>query len=108
LRVDLTYQPREARGQKIWLLDLAYPPLDHVDLYLPDGRGGYQQAIASGDAWPFSQRQIKQSDFLFVLALQPGQTQRLYLRVASAGSVQAPLTLWAPTAYLEELTARTY
>lgn len=108
LRVDLTYQPREARGQKIWLLDLAYPPLDHVDLYLSDGRGGYQQAIASGDAWPFSQRQIKQSDFLFVLALQPGQTQRLYLRVASAGSVQAPLTLWAPTAYLEELTARTY
>ncbi|MBX9913193.1 MAG: response regulator [Pseudomonadaceae bacterium] len=108
LRVDLTYQPREASGQKDWLLSLAYPPLDHVDLYLPAAEGGFQLASSSGDAWPFSQRQIKQSDFLFALQLQPGQTQRLYLRVASAGSVQAPLTLWAPTAYLEDLTAHTY
>ena len=108
LRVDLTYQPREARGQKVWLLDLAYPPLDHVDLYLPDAQGGFQLASRSGDAWPFSQRQIKQSGFLFALELQPGQTQRVYLRVASAGSVQAPLSLWAPTAYLEDLTAHTY
>jgi signal transduction histidine kinase/ActR/RegA family two-component response regulator len=108
LRVDLTYQPREARGQKIWLLDLAYPPLDHVDLYVPDDHGGFQLASSSGDAWPFSQRQIKQSGFLFALELQPGQTQRVYLRVASAGSVQAPLTLWAPIAYLEDLTAHTY
>jgi signal transduction histidine kinase/CheY-like chemotaxis protein len=108
LRVDLNYQPQQARGQKTWLLDLAYPPLDHVDLYLPAAEGGYQLASRSGDAWPFSQRQIKQSSFLFELALQPGQAQRVYLRVASAGSVQAPLTLWAPTAYLEELTAHTY
>jgi signal transduction histidine kinase/CheY-like chemotaxis protein len=108
LRVDLHYQPQEARGQKSWLLDLAYPPLDHVDLYLPAVEGGYQLASRSGDFWPFSQRQIKQSSFLFDLSLQPGQTQRVYLRVASAGTVQAPLTLWAPTAYLEDLTARTY
>jgi hypothetical protein len=32
LRVDLDYRPQQASGQKSWLLDLAYPPLDHVDL----------------------------------------------------------------------------
>lgn len=108
LRVDLDYQPLQAHGQKSWLLDLAYPPLDRVDLYLPDGQGGYQLASRSGDFWPFSERQIKQSNFLFDLTLQPGQPQRVYLRVASAGSVQAPLTLWAPSAYLEDITAHTY
>jgi signal transduction histidine kinase len=108
LRVDLNYQPQQALGQKTWLLDLAYPPLDHVDLYLPDGQGGYQLASRSGDFWPFSQRQIKQSSFLFDLSLQPAQPLRIYLRVQTAGSLQAPLTLWAPTAYLEDLTAHTY
>jgi two-component system, sensor histidine kinase LadS len=108
LRLDLDYQPQHASGQKSWLLDLAYPPLDHVDLYLPDGPDGYQLASLSGDFWPFSQRQIKQSSFLFDLSLQPAQPLRVYLRVATAGSLQTPLTLWAPTAYLENLTAHTY
>jgi signal transduction histidine kinase/ActR/RegA family two-component response regulator len=108
LRVDLNYQPQQAHGQKSWLLDLAYPPLDRLDLYLPDGQGGYQLASRSGDFWPFSERQIKQSNFLFDLSLQPGQPLRVYLRLASAGSVQAPLTLWAPSAYLEDITSHTY
>ncbi|MFZ3182994.1 MAG: 7TM diverse intracellular signaling domain-containing protein [Pseudomonas sp.] len=108
LRVDLDYRPQQAQGQKSWLLDLAYPPLDHVDLYVPDGQGGYQLASRSGDFWPFSQRQIKQSSFLFDLSLQPAQPLRVYLRVQTAGSLQTPLTLWAPTAYLEDLTAHTY
>lgn len=108
LRLDLDYQPQSARGQQTWLLELAYPPLDHVDLYQEDGRGGFTLVSRSGDAWPFSQRQIKQSTYLFELQLQPGQPQRLYLRLQTEGSLQAPLTLWAPTAYLEEMPRHTY
>ena len=108
LRLDLDYQPQSARGQQTWLLELAYPPLDHVDLYQEDGRGGFTLVSRSGDAWPFSQRQIKQSTYLFELQLQPGQPQRLYLRLQTEGSLQAPLTLWAPTAYLEEMPHHTY
>ena len=36
------------------------------------------------------------------------QPQRLYLRVQSQGSVQVPVSLWSPVAYLEEQPARIY
>ncbi|MBM7061422.1 response regulator [Pseudomonas sp. UL073] len=108
LRLDLTYRPQQAQGQQSWLLELAYPPLDHVDLYLPDGQGGFRLAQSTGDALPFASRQIRQNNYLFDLALQPGQPQRVYLRLQSQGSIQAPLSLWSPTAYLETQPGRIY
>ncbi|UVE19790.1 response regulator [Pseudomonas sp. LS44] len=108
LRVDLNFRPQVSRGQQAWLLELAYPPLDHVDLYLADERGGFQLIQRTGDALPFSSRQIRQNNYLFELNLQPGQPQRVYLRLQSQGSIQAPLSLWAPTAYLEAQPGRIY
>lgn len=108
LRVDLDYRPRSLGGQQPWLLELAYPPLDHLELYLPDGQGGYRLAQRTGDALPFASREIKQNNYLFSLNLQPNQPQRLYLRLQSQGSIQAPLALWSPQAYLEEQPGRIY
>ena len=108
LRVDLHYQPQGARTPRAWLLELAYPPLDHVDLYLPDESGRFVRVQQTGDALPFSSRQIKQNNYLFELNLDPGQSLRVYLRIQSQGSVQAPLTLWAPNAYLEAQPGRIY
>ena len=108
LQLDLNYRPQARRGQQPWLLEVAYPPLDQIDLYLPDGRGGFQLARRTGDSLPFASRQIAQNNYLFELNLQPNQPQRLYLRVQSQGSVIVPLTLWSPTAYLEEQPARIY
>jgi signal transduction histidine kinase/CheY-like chemotaxis protein len=108
LQLDLNYRPQARRGQQPWLLEVAYPPLDQIELYLPDGHGGFQLAQRTGDALPFASRQIAQNNYVFELNLQPNQPQRLYLRVQSQGSVIVPLTLWSPTAYLEELPARIY
>jgi len=108
LRLDLEYWPMEATGDRNWLLELSYPPLDHIELYLPDADGRFQLAQRTGDALPFDSRQIRQNNYLFELNLQPGQAQRLYLRLESQGSIQAPLTLWAPNAYLEEQPGRIY
>jgi len=108
LRLDLEYRPQSLAGQQPWLLELAYPPLDHLELYLPDGQGGFQLAQRTGDALPFASRQIKQNNYLFELKLQPHQRQRIFLRLQSQGSIQAPLTLWSPRAYLEEQPARIY
>ena len=108
LRVDLQYRVDRSSERSRWWLELAYPPLDHLDLYLPDGRGGYYLAQQSGDALPFSERQIKQRNHLFELELPPNQPQRVYLRLESQGSIQVPLTLWAPLAYLEEQSAHIY
>lgn len=108
LRLDLQYRPQRLGGQQPWLLELAYPPLDHLELYLDDGQGDFQLVQRTGDALPFASREIKQNNYLFELKLQPNQTQRVYLRLQSQGSIQAPLTLWSPTAYLEEQPARIY
>lgn len=108
LRLDLHYLPREAQGDRNWLLELAYPPLDHLELYLPDEAGGFALAQRTGDSLPFDTRQIRQHNYLFELNLEPNQNKRIYLRLESQGSIQAPLTLWAPNAYLEEQPARIY
>lgn len=108
LRLDLEYRPIQAQGPRNWLLELAYPPLDHLELYLPDDRGSFALAQRTGDALPFDTRQIWQNNYLFELNLEPGQSKRIYLRLESQGSIQAPLTLWAPNAYLEEQPGRIY
>ncbi|WP_394561532.1 7TM diverse intracellular signaling domain-containing protein [Aquipseudomonas alcaligenes] len=107
LRVDLDYQSSNPAAKR-WLLELAYPPLDKLDLYLPDGAGGYRLAVRTGDSLPFSSRQIKQNNYLFDLELTPGQPQRVYLRAQSQGSMQMPLGLWAPDAFIEAQPARIY
>lgn len=48
LRLDLQYLPRQEQGARSWLLELAYPPLDHLELYLPDDSGSF--ALASAPA----------------------------------------------------------
>ena len=108
LRLDLQYLPRQEQGARSWLLELAYPPLDHLELYLPDDSGSFALAQRTGDTLPFDSRQIRQNNYLFELSLEPGQTKRIYLRLESQGSIQAPLTLWSPNAYLEEQPGRIY
>ncbi|MGK9066646.1 sensor histidine kinase [Stutzerimonas chloritidismutans] len=105
LRLDLDYRASE---RSRWWLELAYPPLDLLELYLPDGQGGYRLAGRSGDRLPFSEREIHQRNHLFELQMAPGQAKRVYLRLESEGSIQVPLTLWAPVAYLEEQSAHIY
>lgn len=108
LKIDLQYRPTNPAAQRTWLLELAYPPLDHLDLYLPDARGDYQKVWQTGDALPFASREIRQNNYLFNLDFTPGQTQTVYLRLQSQGSIQAPVTLWSSTAYLEEQPVRLY
>ncbi|WP_256590855.1 MULTISPECIES: 7TM-DISM domain-containing protein [unclassified Pseudomonas] len=108
LKIDLRYHPTNPATHRTWLLELAYPPLDHLDLYLPDAAGNYQLVRQTGDALPFASREIRQNNFLFNLDFTPDQTQTLYLRLQSQGSIQAPVTLWSSTAYLEEQPLRLY
>jgi len=108
LKIDLHYRPTHPAAQRTWLLELAYPPLDHLDLYLPDAGGGYRLARQTGDALPFDSREIRQNNYLFDLNFTPDQTQTVYLRLQSEGSIQAPVTLWSSTAFLEEQPVRLY
>lgn len=108
LKIDLQYRPGNPTAQRSWLLELAYPPLDHLDLYVPDEAGGFRLAERTGDALPFDSRQIRQNNYLFNLNFSPHEHKTVYLRLASEGSIQAPLSLWSTTAYLEAQPVRLY
>lgn len=108
VRVDLHYRPQVAQDARRWLLEVAYPPLDSLQLYLADGRGGYRLARDTGDTKPWASREIRQGNYLFEIELQPNQPQRAYLRVQSEGSIQVPLSLWSQHAYLEAQPGRIY
>ncbi|NWE47358.1 hybrid sensor histidine kinase/response regulator [Pseudomonas gingeri] len=108
LKVDLTYQPKNPDARRTWLLEMAYPPMDHIDLYLPDASGEYRLAQRTGDELPFASRPIRQNNYLFELDFAPGESKTVYLRLQTEGSVQAPLSLWSSQAYLEEQPVRLY
>jgi signal transduction histidine kinase len=108
LRVKLTYRPTNPVASADWLLELAYPPMDHVDLYLASDTAQPSLTWKTGDMLPFQTRQIKQNNYLFDLNLNAGETKTVYLRLESHGSMQAPLNLWASHAYIEEQPSRLY
>jgi PAS domain S-box-containing protein len=81
------------------LLELAYPPLDHVDFYTP--LAGRWQRQASGDQLPFAQRAVAHRNHVVPVAVAPGPTATFYLRLESEGTLSAPLRLWRQTALWE-------
>jgi len=82
-----------------WLLVLDYALLDEVDLYVRDVDGRVEHA-ASGDLRPFAQRAVSYREPNFWLTLTPGRPLDLLLRTQSRSSMQVPLTLYAPSAFL--------
>ncbi|GAC1604333.1 MAG: hypothetical protein NVS3B2_09790 [Ramlibacter sp.] len=82
-----------------WLLEVAYPPLDRIELFSV-GPGGFVRQTA-GVFLPFSTRVVPHRNHVLPLTLQPGTDETLYLRVQSEGSVTVPATLWQPAAMWE-------
>lgn len=78
-----------------WLLELAYPPLDSVEVYSPAPGEGWRRQ-AGGDSVPFAQKPLAHRNHVFPVALPPGAQTTLYLRVRSGGTVSAPVGLWRP------------
>ena len=94
LRVELQAPPR---SDPAWLLELAYPPLDHVELYSPAPQGGWQRQLA-GDLEPFANRPVPHRNHVLPVTLPAGKGSTVYLRLTSQGTMAAPLRLWRPAA----------
>ncbi|MBB6599648.1 diguanylate cyclase [Luteimonas sp. MC1825] len=90
----------ENRAEPRWLLVQAYPLSDHIDLYVryPDGRIEHR---AGGDTLPFAARSIRYRHPNFLLDLPVGQRVELLIRVQSQSSMQVPLVLYTPSAFIE-------
>jgi PAS domain S-box-containing protein len=83
-----------------WLLEVAPPYLDAVDVYLPQPDGRIEHAHV-GDLLPFDQRAIAYRHFLIPLPLAVATDQTLYLRLENKDNLLASVTLWEPTAFVQ-------
>ncbi len=94
LRITLNTQPEAPAS---WLLEVAYPPLDEIELYVSNPAGGFDRQLG-GDSRPFSSRIVPHRNHVLPVTLQPGKAGTLYMRVASLGTLAAPVRLWQPAA----------
>jgi diguanylate cyclase (GGDEF)-like protein/PAS domain S-box-containing protein len=93
LRATLRRQPSAASH---WLLEIAYPSLDKIELFIPRD-GGFERQV-SGDLLPFTARPFPHRNHVFPIELASDQARTLYIRVESQGTVTVPVRLWQPAA----------
>ena len=80
-----------------WLLEIANPALDRLDLYVSYGASGFDHQVG-GDSVPFADRAVPHRHHVKPVRLQSGAVTTIYLRIASLGTVSAPATLWQSAA----------
>jgi hypothetical protein len=89
------------RQKLLWLLEVDFPPIDLIELYLPDGEGGYSSR-RTGDTLPFSLRDITHINYLFKIQQKPGE-MTCYLRIDSQDSINFNLNVLSYDGMLKRL-----
>ena len=84
------------------LLELAYPVLDDVEVWVLGADQRPEAHYRLGDKQPFAQRPLQHRFFLVPLDLPSGSERTVILRLRSSSSMQAPLALWNERAYFEQ------
>ncbi|MBU0481526.1 MAG: response regulator [Proteobacteria bacterium] len=98
LRFSLT---GDMSGSDRWLLEISYPLLDSVKVYLPREDGSYLEKTA-GDLKPFADREIRNRNFLFDLPKNLLNNLPVYIRFETESTMNMPMTIWAKEAFAEK------
>jgi signal transduction histidine kinase len=109
--VRFGYQPKAALWLRLpvgnrssetqeWLLEIAYPHLDHVTLFSPAPSGGYVRREL-GEVFPFSEREVSHHDFMFRMETPAGGVPTYFLRVETEGLLTVPVQAWSERSYTE-------
>lgn len=85
--------------QPEWHLEIPYAPLDRIDLYVLSGEDAIALHKTNGDIFPIAERDLPSRHPVFKFAIQPGQSQTLFLRVETISSVQVPVIFSTPQAF---------
>lgn len=96
-----------ASREEPWLLEIGYPMLDLITLYVADSQAAFRVKEA-GDLFPFHHREVDYQNLLFVLPISRQTPQTIYLRVKTESSMQLPLTLWSAVSFSEHLAVQQY
>ncbi len=87
-----------------WVLEISWPPLDEIDLYIDAGNGEIRH-IRSGEKRTPGISGIQHRNYALPFTLLPGASAVLELRVQIDGAHQLPARLWTAEAFARK-TAR--
>ena len=85
--------PLAVQGQGRWVLELDYPPLNHIEVYLFARDGRLLSQHRMGSELAFDQRPMGTRAHALMLQLEPGEGQELLMRVSSTSSLVLPVVL---------------
>jgi two-component system, sensor histidine kinase LadS len=89
----------DGKGAQAVVLEVAYPLIDRIDLFLSRDGGRTWEHRQGGDEKPFDDREADVRNVTFSLRAEPGEQILAVLRFESTSSVQLPLKLWSATAF---------
>jgi signal transduction histidine kinase/serine phosphatase RsbU (regulator of sigma subunit) len=90
---------------KVMYLEIAYPHLDYIELYIPGINNDYEKRTA-GYKYKFENRYILYRNFVFKINLNQGLST-FFIRIKSSSSVKFPVILQTPE-YFSETTNSEY
>lgn len=76
------------------LLEIAYPVLDDVRMYIYDADANLITLHQLGDKIPFTLRQVQHRHFVVPLDVAGNQEQTWLLRIETSSAMQIPMTIW--------------
>ncbi|ERJ60998.1 sensor histidine kinase [Sphingobacterium paucimobilis] len=86
-----------------YLLDIAYPLLDEVELYELDSTGQLVTIAQLGGNKNFEERKYQHANYIFDLDIEPSERKELFLRVKSSEQIILPLSIATPVSIWEKL-----
>ena len=92
--------PDSSRHQEDrFYLTVDYPLLDNVEFF--HQRGEQLYTMVTGDVYLFSQRYFNLNSYVFPLALKPGETSEIYIRVFTTSSLFLPVQLETEQSFID-------
>jgi class 3 adenylate cyclase len=85
-----------------WILEIGYPMLDRIELYVPDNNGKYLVKV-EGDEKPFYERAIYYRNFLFELSEKSKDKNVYYMKITTTSSLSFPIFAWTPRNLTEKI-----
>jgi len=85
-----------------FLLEIAYPILDEIELFIPDTNNSYQNHLL-GEIKNFNSRKYKHPNYIYDLSIPTNTAQTYYLRVKSAEQLILPISVNTSNRLWEQL-----